>query len=102
MKYIFIAIAFIAIACSCSDNAKKIEAAQKLGEQHAIEILNNELSGKALISRLLEIRAFEHELRQEGNNQAADVYISSFTSFIATNNDSLASLILPSEVHREQ
>lgn len=91
----------IAILSSCSNSGEKIEVARQLGEQHAIEILHEEPTGRELIMRLLEIRAFEHTLREEGNNQAADAYISSFTSFINENNDSLATMIFHNDTDTE-
>jgi|GEM_PF-6307512 len=97
MKNLFWAIIVFVFFCACSDSSKKIEAARLLGEQHAIEILNDELTGKELVARLLEIRALEYELRCEGNDEAADIYIESFTTFIQTNNQQLASIIFDSD-----
>lgn len=97
MKNLFWAITVFVLFCACSDNNKKIEAAQLLGEHHAIEILNNELTGKELVARLLEIRALEYELRCEGNDKVADIYIESFTTFILANNQQLASIIFDTD-----
>ncbi|MBR5899039.1 MAG: hypothetical protein IKZ14_06205 [Muribaculaceae bacterium] len=96
MKKLLTLIVAVAALCSCSDN-KKVEAAQSLGQQHACEILDNEITGRQLVLRLLEIRAIEHQLRQEGNHQAAAAYIESFTTFIQTNNQELASIIFDTD-----
>ena len=66
-------IVLVVVALSSCSGQNKIKTAQQLGQQHAIEILDNEITGRQLVMRLLEIRAIEHQLRQEGNQQAAEL-----------------------------
>ena len=90
-------IVLVVVALSSCSGQNKIKTAQQLGQQHAIEILDNEITGRQLVMHLLEIRAIEHQLRQEGNQQAADAYIESFTTFIQSNNQQLASIIFDTD-----
>ena len=90
-------IVLVVVALSSCSGQNKIKTPPQLGQQHAIEILDNEITGRQLVMRLLEIRAIEHQLRQEGKQQAADAYIESFTSFIQANNQQLASIIFDTD-----
>ena len=94
MKRIIPIIYVIAVSLvACNGNSKHVKAAKQLGEKHANEIITQDLPGNKLAVKLLDVRAKEHQMRTLINDQVADAYIESFTSYIKLNDDSLASII---------
>ena len=45
-------IVLVVVALSSCSGQNKIKTAQQLGQQHAIEILDNEITGRQLMMRL--------------------------------------------------
>lgn len=93
MKRHFTLLTIALILVACGEESKKYHAAQQLGEKHAKEIVKQELTDNQLAIKLLEVRAKEHTIRTQINDQAAKAYIQAFTSYIKLNDDSLASII---------
>lgn len=98
MKMIIPIITAIAVSLvACDGNSKHVQAAKQLGEKHANEIITQDLPGNQLAVILLDVRAKEHQMRTLINDQVANAYIESFTSYIKLNDDSLASIIFTAD-----
>lgn len=92
---------------SCSGSSDKTDPADstcivepidspafKLGEKHAIELLNDCRTTNELRDRLLDLRAREHIIRTQIRTTAADAYIKGIESKLKESGDTLAAAIL--------
>lgn len=92
MKYIpVILLATIMTACGCTSGDSMSDEARRFGIEDARELGNsNNENLLELQNRLLKIRAIETRLRQNGHQEAADIYITSFENTIKTEFPTLA------------
>ena len=95
MKYLLYTSAFaILLFSSCfSKDSEYNRAASDLGEKHAQEIIDQKLSDKELMTKILDVKVRATEISQKVSHKAAHHYITSFESHIRQHNDSLAQLI---------
>lgn len=86
-------ITFVLLTSCFSKESEYNEAACKLGEKHAQEIIEQELSDKELMIKIFDVKARATEISQKVSHQAAHHYTTSFESYIRQHNDSLAQII---------
>jgi hypothetical protein len=94
-KLLIIALTALLVT-ACSSGSKHVSkadlsAAEQMGRQRAMEFAPTaDLDTLQIEERLLDIRAREHHLRQEGYNSVADAYIKAFTTTLDSINPDLA------------
>lgn len=94
MKHLLLTFATILLFASCSSKESEYnEAAKRLGEKHAQEIIELELSDKELMIRILDVKARATEISKKVSHQAAHHYTSSFETYMRQHSDSLAQII---------
>ena len=94
MKRIIPIIFAIAVSLvACNGNSKHVKAAKQLGEKHAQEIIEQELSDKELMIKILDVKARATEISQKVSHQTAHYYTSSFETYMRQHSDSLSKLI---------
>lgn len=87
------ALAAIPASCSCSGESCRIDNAAELGNRHAAMLCDTTLPLRELHYRLLNIRALEWQMRDNGYDKAADEYIGAFEAHIRQNAPTLADSI---------
>lgn len=95
MKHLLFTFAtIISLLASCTSKESEYnEAAKQLGEKHAQEIIEQELSDKELMIKILDVKARATEISQKVSHQAAHHYSSSFETYMRQHSDSLSQLI---------
>ncbi len=94
MRLLLLTIITALALSACNGEKSRInDEARQLGGKHAAQLSDKSLSDKQIIFKLLEIRANESEMRSKGMDEAADIYIKTFTDSLRAHNDSLANLI---------
>lgn len=95
MKHLlYLSIISFSLLTSCfSKEDKYNEAASQLGEKHAQEIIEQELTDKELMIKIFDVKARATEISQKVSHQAAHHYTTSFESYIRQHSDSLSQLI---------
>ncbi len=97
-KLIITTVLFINLS-GCNEISKQHQDAQTLGEKHAKEIIEQNLTDTQIALKLLEIRAWEHKISSEVDSATADIYIQSFSSYLMQNADSIATIIFNNSIN---
>lgn len=93
MKKFIITTVLSVFLTGCNENIKQHKDAQALGEKHAREIVEQNLTDTQIALKLLDVRAWEHKISSEVDSVTAGIYIQSFSSYLMQNADSIATVI---------
>lgn len=100
MKYLlYLSFIMFALLTSCTSKEREYnEAASRLGEKHAQEIIEQEMTDKELMIKILDVKVRATEISQKVSHQAAHHYTTSFESYIRQHSDSLSQLIFTTTI----
>ncbi len=100
MKHLlYLSFITFALLTSCfSKESEYNEAASRLGEKHAREIIEQEMTDKELMIKIFDVKARATEISKKVSHQAAHHYTTSFETYIRQHSDSLSQLIFSSTI----